>query len=200
MVSTTADAQSTDAQELEAAELLVTMLEKRIRQVIAGRKARLAEYVNIESRDQEFFYVTNDDGYILTKQSAPFVCQSIIMIGNPVSAPTASPFAVSIEDLGPGLVSTQGYSQEAYSNTGDTPQIGNVITIPIDWFVPAYRRGDTLGWATANTDYWFQLAAEWVIPKGDTLRVRYTPAPAATGVAGNYTPPLIVLAGYKVFT
>jgi hypothetical protein len=186
--------------EIETADIMLAILEKRIRQVIAGRKARLAEYVNIETRDQQFFYVTNDDGYVLTKQDAPFVCESILLIGNSVCSTKATPFAVSIEDLGPGIVNTAGYSPEAYSNTGGTPPINNNITIPIDMFVPCHRRGDVNGWVPANTDYWFNLAAEWIIPKGDTLRVRYTPEPAASGVNGNYTPPLIVLAGYKVFT
>ncbi len=187
--------------EFEVATTQLLMLEQRIAQVKRERRAQLERYVFIDHNIRQFFYTTDEFGYIAVQQDAPFVACAIVVSGNNLGiaqATTAQNFSLSIEDLGSGRQVTEGSEPLWPPNfhTSLTPATmtlspGGVLTVAVEEFSPTYRQGDDYGTTSPNTDYWHVLGAQWLIPKGDTLRCLFKPT-------GTAVIPNVTLCGFKV--
>lgn len=179
--------------QLDTANSLLDYLQSRINAIRDGRRRELSRYVRVGSRDSEFFYTSDATGYIQTKQDADFVCQSIMVAGDPEWLVSGAGLTMSIEDMGPGRMITQGLvpattgvtQADAIPNTG--------YTIPVASLTPMYGRdyNQTL-YRAVNVDYWYAAPASFVVPRGDTLRAIVYPL--ATTALWR-----LVLCGYKVY-
>lgn len=191
-----------DQEQLQLASREIEVLEKQIFAIKKNRREELAKLVRLDADIQQFWYVSENDannGMIQTKQDAPFVCEGIVVVGeNSAATSDGIVLALSIVDATVGVTDGQDISSQGSASTNVSP----TSRVPVDQFIPTYRRGDFQGSPNGaqlpNTDYWHILTAEWTIPKGDAIKVSSL-LQTSSGSPGAMTPPDVVLSGYKVF-
>lgn len=179
----------TESEQLLSAQFLVKMLEDRVSQVEAERAAHLAESVDINSRNQAYWYASDVNGYIPILEDAAFVCTGIHVISQ--EEELVAQFLSSIENLSPSRHATQSAAVPLSFTSATNTGLRQSISIPIDHLLPAYTNGNSIGVNPANVDYWYTPVAEWLIERGDTIRCLFQ------GNASDVVP-LVILAGYKV--
>lgn len=178
----------TDREKYNVALLTVQLLEQRVSQIVAERRARLSKVVNVDSRNQLFWYGSDSVGNIPIMQDAAFVCTGVHVIGEQLSG---LEFYISIENLWLPRQATQSTAiptQLAQVNSTVTQQS---ISIPVDHFLPSYPTGNAQLPYPNNVDYWYTPTAGWVIPRGDTVRCLFKDN-------ADTVTPYVVLSGYKV--
>lgn len=178
----------TNREKYNVAQLTVQLLEQRVSQIVAERRNKLSKVVNVESRNQLFWYGSDDVGNIAIMQDASFVCTGVHVIGQYLSGLR---FYISIENLWLPRQATQSSAiptQLAQTNSNVTQQS---ISIPVDHFLPAWPDGDGGLPYPNNVDYWYTPTAGWLINRGDTVRCLFKDDAASTI-------PRVVLSGYKV--
>ena len=191
----------TESEQLTSAKLLVQMLENRVSQIERERRADLAQYVEIESKNQAYWYATDSGGYIAIQQDAAFVCTGIHVCILDLSASdliqNAARLLISIEDLWPPRQATQSAALPISNTTLTNVMTAQSISVPLDHFLQAYAGNDASALNPANVDYWYTPVAAWLIERGDTIRCLFQgDSGVVSGVATNF--PVVVLSGYKV--
>jgi hypothetical protein len=171
-----------ERESFQSAQLLV-----RIAQVSSERGFRPSS-VDVNSKNQAYWYASDSNGYIPILQDAAFVCTGVHVIG----AGITSKFTISIENMWP--------SRQATQNAGipvsfPSDNIQQDIRIPINHFLPAFSRGNIWQEIPPNVDYYYTPVSEWLIARGDTVRFIFDLLPAEYGSTSVCS---AVLSGYKV--
>ena len=178
----------TEREKYNVAALTVQLLEQRVSQLVAARRAQLAEVVSIDSRNQMYWYGSDENGYIPILQDAAFVCTGVHVIGQELNG---LEFWISVENLWVPRQATQNsYLPVELDNTANM-RTQQSFSIPVDHFLPAYTQGNTVTLYAPNVDYWYTPSASWLIERGDTVRCLFKDN-------ASDVKPLVVLSGYKV--
>lgn len=178
----------TDREKYNVALLTVQLLEQRVNQLVVERRNRLSKVVKVDSRNQLFWYASDESGNIPIMQDAAFVCTGVHVIGQCLSGLR---FYISIENLWTPRQATQSTAIPTQLSQTSSLVTQQSISIPDDHFLPAYPGGQGLLPYPNNVDYWYTPTAGWVISRGDTVRCLFKDD--ASGL-----PPSVVLSGYKV--
>ena len=178
----------TDREKYNVALLTVQLLEQRVSQIAAERRSRLSKVVSLDSKNQLFWYGSDENGYIPILQDAAFVCTGVHVIGEELSG---LEFYISIEHLWVPRQATQSTAIPVQLSQLTSAVTQQSISIPVDHFMPAYPTGDAYLPYPNNVDYWYTPTAGWVIERGDTVRCLFQDN-------ASENTPYVVLSGYKV--
>lgn len=182
----------TEREKFNVAQLTVQLLEQRVNQISFERRSKLSSIINLDSKNQLFWYGSDENGYIPVLQDAAFVCTGVHVIGQQLTGIT---FWISIENLWVPRQATQSYSIPTHLDDATDLSVQQSISVPVDHFMPAHRLGQRGGTYQVNVDYWYTPSAAWVIERGDTVRCLFKDDKTAEE---SLKPPLVVLSGYKV--
>ena len=170
-----------------------------------------APYSQIPSENQLHMYVSNRRGIIQLDQDAAFVCLAVMLCGpanfnaGAVNVPMAATYVLSLRQDGPRKYLTFSRNKSALSTDNNITELNGA---PSEMFVPVANAGGFEA-PFRNADFFYTLAAEWLIPRGESFQalfpmedlLGFNAAPADGGVISTRMNafPKVVLVGRKVF-
>jgi len=164
-------------------ERAIELLEAQVASAEASHTGWVRDFLVLETRRHQTFYVADAQGMIQLHQDAPFVAEAVyrhaLVASNALGAlPDAW---MSLEDASSSRVYTDG----------NTPAPGaSLATVPVQLpFVDVTVTPPTVD----ALDGWFVLPVEQVFPRGGTIRVRWLPDAGTAAIVRT-----VILGGYKL--
>lgn len=192
---------------ISSAKNMLRVLNEHLDALDARHQALIDEFVELPSRNQHYFVLSDDNGRLELFQDAAFVVEQIFVVGQQLFDETF--FQLSIQDNGssrfitlsnrPAVLDTYTPAVVPAWPATRFDEIADSNFVPPEMLVPMYGVVNEFAIAP-NVDCWLDLPVEWLLPRGDVVLIRLNPIPTTATVAGDVSGvPQVILSGYKVY-
>jgi len=173
---------------------MLAVLDSHLQYLEAKQAKAGLEYLQIPSRNQQYFHVMDSGGVVRVQQDAAFVVEQV--------------FITSIESIGINGTYFSMTDVSAYrsvtvgARAGGNNVFSSATAMPTDSvLVPTKVLVPQISDYTSNglNDYWYVLPVEWQLPRGGALQFAFM---GDSGSGHQFNDPAsytVTVSGYKVF-
>ena len=169
---------------------MLAVLDSHIEYLESKRAKAGLEFLQIPSRNQQFWHVMDRGGVVRLHQDPAFVVEQVFISAQGANL-AGSYFTMT--DVSAYRSTTVAYRPGGNNIfSADNAMPTDSVLVPVKVLVPQNDGGPGLG----LSDYWYVLPAEWQLPRGGAIQFAFLGLGSMSYDPSNYD---VVLTGHKVF-